>query len=38
MPRSNDYANKADADPFSNPSLLHLPDQNQDKTVRAVVE
>lgn len=33
-PRSNYYANKADADAFLNPILLYLPDQNQDAKVR----
>ena len=37
-PRSNYYANKAEVDPFPNPSLLDLPDQNQDETVKKAVE
>lgn len=37
-PRSNDYASKADSDPFGNPTLLHVPDRNQDAAVRAAVE
>lgn len=36
--RSNDYVNKANLDPFSNHSLIDLPDETQDETVQKAVD
>lgn len=36
--RSNYYVNKADAEPFPNPTLLDLVDRNQDAKVHAVFD
>lgn len=37
-PWSNYFINKADIDPFPNPSLLDLPYKNQDPSSRKAVE